>query len=321
MKNLEKIKGRSLLFLVSAILLLCVGFIFIGCGSEGKLKIADPFSGAFALDMSVSECADNNGCSVAFTSESFALDKYNIAGKELTLEAWIKPKTTAATIVFSRELAGGVKLLTGTTTTPNAVIPQFKMVRLLSDGTTTVDYLAESTESIAVDTWSHIAGMMVKADHSAVHPSVTCGGAESSSTGPHMDILINGVVKGCVKSYGGAGDTTAEADAYASNPQAGFNEMAIPYTGVIDEFRFWTTARNVATCMNTELGNNSGDCGRINDNLISNLRFNEGEGHSVTDLAGIGSGTPEYSDPNNAGLFLELSTGWTAGKDNLIAAD
>jgi hypothetical protein len=82
---------------------------------------------------------------------------------------------------------------------------------------------------------------------------------------------------------------------------------------ILDEVRIWTTDRTdlIATCMDTELGFNSGECGRRIDSLIGYIRFNEGVGSSISDTQGFGSGSVEYPDPNNAGSFLSFDTGWT----------
>ena len=93
-------------------------------------------------------------------------------------------------------------------------------------------------------------------------------------------------------------------------------------SGAIDEARLWTTARTAAQiseCRGQELGNNSGTCGRINDNLVTYIRFNEGEGHSITDLAGLGSGAKEYTIGDN--VFGEWDTGWITTGPTLTPAD
>ncbi|MDH4029026.1 MAG: hypothetical protein OEU95_09375, partial [Nitrospirota bacterium] len=111
---------------------------------------------------------------------------------------------------------------------------------------------------------------------------------------------------------------------YAHNPASG--SIASTFNGAIDEFRLWTNDRTayIATCKDVELGYNSGACGRVDTGLIAYMRFNEGEGHTVTDLAGLGSGSKEYKAAQAEDCppegWCEWNTGWTTGP-SLTPAD
>lgn len=322
MKKVKKIKGKLTLLLVVAISVLCVGLLISGCGSSSKMKVANPSEGAYAIDFS--DCPIASSCSVVVESTSFDLDRYNIEAKEVTMEAWINPGTTAATSVVKRMGSRGVELSLNATSTPNSVIPEFTIMRVPVTGlssTSTVEYSVESSSEITINSWYHIAGVLTNKDHNGVH--TTCSGAESEAW--HIDLYVDGSFKGCATTKGGTTsdaqtDLTADADAYADNPAA--NDLTAEFTGgVIDEARIWTVARTeaqIAECKGTELGKNSGTCGRINDSLIAYQRFNEGEGHTVTDFAGLGSGAKEFRE--SEGVFPEWNTGWVAGAP-ITAAD
>lgn len=425
MKKLSESKSRSLVFLVSAIVVLCVAFVVINCGSGPQMKIADPYRGHFAVDLT--DCTDDggssvSGCGVSFTSATFTSSetssKYSIQGKEFTMEAWAMPKSTSTSYIFTRMGARGAGLgvkpivkisascnaatptvftftaahgftvgqklnatvLAGcgiaatdyyvcsvpsattmtvdddagcgstvggqagsalgiTWSAPDNVTPTFTIKRVVesilnSAGTSTVTYTVSSSASIARNAWSHIAGMLVNKDHSG----------SDGCTGPHIDILVNGVNKGCATTLGGTSadgdiDNAANNDnssgklgadlsgimGYAHNPADG--SIGSSFQGAIDEARLWTNDRTayITTCKDVELAYNSGVCGRVDTGLIAYMRFNEGEGHSVTDLAGLGSGGKEYKEVNVGDCppegWCEWNTGWTSNVPTLTSAD
>jgi hypothetical protein len=208
MKKLWQLKNKATWVLLTGILVLCTGFIFISCGVGPQLKARDSNAGQFAFDFN--KCSGIS-CSLGFKMNSVIPDKYRIGNKEITLEVWIKPKSTSTSIVFSRnDGARGAKLtvegIGGNTT---QVTPKFTINRLVTDpitfATSTASYMV-SGSNVLLNVWNHIAGFIVAADHSAVHPTVTCAGAEAQL--PHLDIFVNGTISACATSRGVTNDTT-----------------------------------------------------------------------------------------------------------------
>lgn len=328
MKKMQRINSKLFLLLVAAIVVLCAGFLIVGCGStSGKMKIADSEKGAYAHDGS--DCP-NTACSVVFDSSSFELAKYNIEAKEVTMEAWINPKDTSAANVFKRsDGSRGISLSVAQVVSPAptstvTLHPTFSIQRVPIIGGTssgTVEYTIQSSSAISINAWHHVAGILTNQIH-GVDVHAACSDAESEDW--HIDIYVDGVFEGCATTKGGT-DETLGVNAYAHNPAD--DALTVNFNGSVDETRIWTEARTLAQlteCKGQELGNNSGTCGRVNDSLITYMRFNEGEGHTVTDLAGLGSGSAEYAAigdecPEGDG-WCEWETGWVEGaKDSGVA--
>ncbi len=319
---MKKIKEKLLLFLVVAIVMTSASFLIVGCGTSPTPKVVDSNKGQYALDFNATDCP-NPSCIAVISSSSFTLDKYKIAGKELTIEAWVMPKSTSTPgDVFTHLNAAGAKMFLAGNGTTTHVVPKFQISRLLdiSGVTSTVSYVV-SGAPILLDTWSHVAGVLANANHSSVAGHPTCSGAEALE--PHMDFIVDGDISACATSRGAVNDDEAPVG-FAHNSTEGSVGMGI--NGIIDEVRFWTTDRtaeisSATHCRNQELDNTSGACGRDNDNLITYIRFNEGVGSSINDAAGLGAGAGEYPDPDNVGEFLHWETGWVAQPTILIPAD
>lgn len=328
MKKAIQVKDKAIFLLLSAILVVCVGFVVIGCGTGPATKAANPNHGQFALDFTDCPVAT---CLVAFSEDTF--DNNKVENKPLTIEAWLKPKATSTGSVYKRMTEARGIGLSYVGASPTQVTPVFTVRRSVASpssatGTSTVSYTTNGT-NILVNTWSHIGGILVYNEnaaagtaHAAVHTAagVACAGvgADLDATDDtwHMDMYVNGVLSSCAATYGGttaAGDLdpTAAASAYVQEP-ADHSSSPGNFLGIIDEARLWNTERTISTCMGTELGT-SGVCNRSDESLISYLRFNEGEGPTIYDWSGVlGSGGKEYADPANAGEFLEWETGWTS---------
>jgi hypothetical protein len=320
MKIFEQIKGKSPLFLVSAILILCAGFIIEGCG-DPELKTTDSKKGQCALDFTRAG-AD---VGVVFAgNDSFP----SIAGKEVTVEAWIMPKASSTPGgIFGRADNNGILMWM------EDYVPKFT-VRVLTSATSTpgttdgsVDYTVEGI-ALAQGIWSHIAGVLVDDDHTNssgdgdVHGACTVAGAESQR--PHLDLYVNGHFVDCATVYGGTslqGDPDpadpAKADQSVTDPDifGGTSDSnyatigladASQFEGVVDEVRLWTVARTSAqmkACMGRELSTSGdGDCGINTKKLKGYWRFNECEHAKTMDWSGAGSsgvvelGSHEWED-------------------------
>lgn len=312
MQVLKQIKKKSSLLLIAGIFIVSIGFIIISCGKKPTLKTANPYQGAYALDNT--DCPDLGNCTASFTSLALNELRRNIAGKEITMEGWIKPKLTSAfsRVVYQRsDTVNGVFLSVAPSSSLTVVTPTFT-IRRAKATTGTDEYTVTSTIDVALNTWAHIAGILVNDDHTVDDPNdddvihAACAGAEAGaeSQTPHLDIYVDGVFAGCASTASG----------YASNPP-GLALAVGNFLGIVDEFRLWTVSRLMSgalPCMNTELGYSSDTCGRLHDSLISYMRFNEGSGHNVGDFTGLGSAGKEYPDPDLAGEFLDWETGWTS---------
>ncbi len=341
MKKIMRVKNKATLLLISAILVLCIGFIIAGCGTSPQLKAPETNNGAFAQDGTDCPSAP---CITAFSNAGGVLE--TISGKEITLEAWIKPKATSTTSSALKRLTGSGAALKVNFDTGTLVKPRFEIVRVVASAsgsgtppTSTASYIVIG-DSIDTSTpvWTHIAGVLTNKDHSAVAGHPACADATPIGADPHvadgsalndpwhLDFYQGGTLVSCGVTYGSTtvatdNDPTFAADAYTLEPVD--NSAAITYTdGIIDEARIWNVDRSafISECMNAELGL-TGNCSRLN-NLVLYSRFNNGEGHFVTDLSGVmGNGGREYADPLNSGEFLDWITGWTTDIPPITAAE
>lgn len=269
----------------------------------------------FALDFT--DCP-GVACFVSFNQPDGVSEK--IEGKEITLEAWIKPKSASGSIILSRaDFKRGAVLQVRATSTPSSVVPRFEIRRVLSNGTSSVAYFVDGVSITINSVWTHISGILTNRNHSAIpgHPHCTSAYDPDARDDPwHMDIYQNGLIKGCAATYGGMisrgyPDPTPAALAYAHEPLGNYAD--VNYSGgIIDEARIWNMNREpfLNECMFSELGM-SGNCSYTN-NMVLYSNFNEGEGDTVTYWSGVmGSGIKEYIDPAQMGLFLPWESGWT----------
>ena len=318
MKRIMQAKNKVTFLLLFAILVLCIGFIFVACGVGPVTKGVNNDRGNFALD--TTDCpGGRTSCTANATASDHAYSKNSIQGKPLTLEAWIKPKATSSVYILRHIQSRGAGLkVAGIGGNTTQVTPMFEIRRVVTTvgggGVTSSVSYTVSGSVIDLNAWTHIAGILTNDVHSvAVHAACTdATGAESDPW--HMDIYLNGVYSDCTETYGGTADDTysdptAAAVAFADAP--GAKQVNIQAQGIVDETRIWTTDdRTILDCMNQELGT-SGTCDRTDSNLLSYLRFNAGAGHSVMDEAGIfaGAGLVYILTP---GDFSSWDTGWTS---------
>jgi hypothetical protein len=161
MKIFQRIKGKSPLFLISAILILCAGFIIISCG-DPELKTTDSKKGQCAIDFNSAP----DLVTIFAGNDSFP----SIAGNELTVEAWIKPisETNTAGGVFGRYDAAGVIMWVKENE------PKFAIrTRPATPSGTSTDSMVRSNVSMTSNMWYHIAGVLANTNHTDVHPSST----------------------------------------------------------------------------------------------------------------------------------------------------
>ncbi|RJQ19451.1 MAG: LamG domain-containing protein, partial [Nitrospiraceae bacterium] len=313
MKLIGHIKNKSTLLFLIAIAALCIGFILTACGTEPQTKVALVNDGVYGIDF--------NASSFTKTVLYAASKMPDQGGKmfdqtgELTVEAWVK-RITSGTLkggILSRyssgnndSTGGGVLLLVDNNQPKFMVQTTFYTSTSLSS--------AVSGATLNVDEWTHIAGVVVNEDHSAVHAECTGGLANiGRAETPHIDIYINGVFANCASTNslfagndGVSGDTSEHriwvgmiTDGVTFNtatpcysPVLCFDSILTnaKFEGVIDEVRFWTVARSQADiqeCMNQELGL-TGACKVDNTKLKAYYRMDEGSGHSVADVSGSG---------------------------------
>jgi hypothetical protein len=321
MTKIIQVKNKATLLLISAILVLCIGFIIAGCGAGPQFKVQDPNAGQFAIDFT--DCPIANQCSTSLQNLD-GVDE-SIEATALTYEAWIKPKSNSDGTVLKRGDAKKGALLHVSTSGPDSVVPRFEIRRVQSDGTSSVAYLVEGTPITINSIWTHIAGILVDKNgvnataHAVSHviAGVACTGVDGDATDDpwHLDLYQGGTLTACAETYTGnpATDDTPAAEAYAHEPENLDAFTGITFGGIIDETRIWTVDRaeggGLSLCMNREL-DRSGDCG-YESNMVVYARFNEGEGHLFGDFSGIfGSGGKEYPNPD-AGGFLDWNSGWT----------
>jgi len=326
MKRNLALKQKIFLCLIIAILIICVGFIFISCGNGPQSKIANPDKGAFALDFT--NCENANGCSALI-----GVDSRSIANKDITIEASVKSKAATASAfdgaIFGRFDTSGIMLYVKDGE-PKAAI---RRVGATGTATATADYIVSSGIQILDNAWHHIAAVLTAEDHSTLHAD--CGATDTDNktdtvncplsgticnNGIHLDIYVDGEYKECNTTFGENNDTAVTQPAYAGDP---FGESAsvgffaevslsesldglnnVKFPGVIDEARLWGVARTqsqIDQCRSQELTLDSGVCGRITPNCMIYLRFNEGAGETINDWCGLGTGV----------LAPDWTNGWT----------
>jgi hypothetical protein len=108
MKRLYQSREKLLLFLIMAILTLCVGFLIIGCGNSPQQKVKDTDKGSYAIDFSL--CPGDKCAGEVEGTDGNPLP--SIEGKEFTVEAWVKrsPDSTLNGGIFGRFAAKGFGL-------------------------------------------------------------------------------------------------------------------------------------------------------------------------------------------------------------------
>jgi hypothetical protein len=350
MKRLEHVKKKTSLILLGCILFLCAGFIVISCGTKPQKKVAEFNAGPYAIDFN--ECPAGT-CRGFVVSDVFDKDpSKTIAGKELTIEGWIKSRTSnpnnfTGAILGRFDTAGIVLFVNGGE--PKAAI---RRVGATGTATATADYIVSSGMQIVDNVWHHVAAVLTAEDHSAVHAD--CGDTDADNktdtvncpdagtvcnNNIHFDIYVDGAYKECNTTYGQSNDTSVTHPEFAGAPGDhilsvgvfaeslafdvdGLNNATFP--GVIDEVRLWGTARTqneIQKCMNQELSLDGSTCGRVTSSCIAYLKLNEGSGGAIYDWCGLGSGVLEYGNPNPPPVVLDFTQGWTKDTPNISEGD
>jgi hypothetical protein len=351
MKRIVTFQQKLLLVLVVAILFVCFGFIFISCGKGPQSKIADPDKGAYALDFTK--------CESASTCRALMEMHRSIADKDLTIEAWVKSKASNPNDftggIFGHFDTAGI-ILYAKNGVPKAAI---RRVGASGTATATADYIVSSGMQIVDHVWHHIAAVLTGEDHSAVHadcgstdPANKTDAVNCPLPGTvcnndiHLDIYVDGVYKECNTTYGESNDTTVTSPEYTKDPNTDFESVGVfaegklkannmmldgiddspdplvTFPGVIDEPRLWGIARTqdqINQCKSRELSLDSGTCGRMTNNLLSYLRFNEGTGATINDWTGLGTGVLE--DVITGVGQPPWTTGWTTDSPGLERND
>ncbi len=292
MNNLMQINKKLLVF---TILIVCAGFIFIGCGTgiSPQEKVVNPNAVQNSIDFT--DCT-GTFCRVMVTIDDEAPSYPAVDGIPLTVEAWVNVKSASTTGTVAARIGaqGGLALVV------NNNQPKFLIRQAGMGGATSTERIVASSVSLIQDVWTHIAGILSNTAH--VHPSSTCSSVTANEI-HHLDILVDGVFTAC-------GTTGSE---FASSPDLPLLQFMavgvhgesgvtidgnitgdIPFNGIIDEVRLWgveRTSTEINACMKKELGL-TGDCNRMNG-MVGYMRFNEGQGTTTTDWIGLGSGVKE----------------------------
>jgi hypothetical protein len=295
MSKLAQIRNKSLLLLVTGILVLSVGFIFISCGKDPQLKVAESDNGPFAIDLSLAP--------VPF-GVFFAVnhDFPSITGKELTVEAWVKSKTSSLSGgIMGRNDGKGIVLFVKNNE-PKLGIRRSPIVPEpagCSQLVTSSECIVDSNALLVQDVWTHIAGVLTSEDQSSGPANCTAVGTEN----PHIAIYINGQLQNCsttgsLFAEDPASDIFAVGTIGDAGPDIDNGGVNGRFDGVIDEVRLWTVARSraqIQACMGQELSFTvKGDCYMDPSILKGYWRFNEGDGSASTDFSGAwGTGAVE----------------------------
>ena len=311
MKQLDAIKKKLPLLLLTGIVLVCLSFVLINCGLGPKGKIVDPDAGPFAVDFS--DCpSDSTSCWVVVDSNAFTSPSKKMAARELTAEAWVKLKSTSTSAaIFGRMDSSGIMLYV------KNGIPKAAVRRTAggAGSTSTIDVITGAASMLQANIWTHIAAVL----------------SFPSSATSTLDLYINGQLANSTgaavakKDYTEPGGTLMGVGTFLD--AVNVDGVSSPLKqGIVDEARLWGTARTpgeINKCMNQELSLDSGTCGRMTNNLIGYLRLNEGKGDITNDWAGLGSGVKERTNPNATPGHETLSwnSGWTSDTPNLKRTD
>ena len=323
MKRFKQVKTRLLLFLISGILLLSIGFLSCGTGSQTKTTVPD--RGAYAVDFSAAPSQ------LGFIDLGRSIN--SMAGlTEFTVEAWVKRNTSGVLegAIFSR--SGNID----TSVPPDGIDDVGDGIVLYIDvNRPTVimviagsPYSVTSTTSLTNGQWTHIAGVL----HAAVH---------GSCSSPHLDIYVGGTFNNCANatypaafSYNERIGRPHSSFDPGSGPPTAIEAIDTKLNAVVDEVRFWKVARTasqIQTWMNKEITETNWNQANPNDALIGYWMLNEGAGTAIIDSSGIGNGgTKDYCDCVNYVCTDSLGTtivgcesggnsilwegGWTTGK-------
>ncbi len=305
MRRLYWIKTKSLFFLISGILILCIGFLIVSCGKGPQTKVAIVDRGPFAVDLS--EAPANIG--VMFLAGS-ALP--NISDKGFTIEAWIKRKTNSTSTPFQGTVFSWFDTDPDITNKGRGVMlyiqdnkPFFKINPSFSSTIPSTSFTVGGNIELPYNEWRHVAGVLTNVPPDDP-PTSSC--AEK----PHLEIYVDGVLKNCATTNSQFASTpSAIVDGTmgvlkdAQVPPPAINGTTITsitrFNGVIDEVRFWTIARKgdeIIDCKDTELSFSpqNASC-RIDPSILKGYwRLNEGAGSSASDSSGHGlSATKESS--------------------------
>lgn len=326
MFNLEKAGSGVFLILISGILILGMGFIFMSCGKDPQWKVADSDKGQFAVDFSLAP-ADKSGNGSGVNSNFPSIE-----GKELTIEAWVKSRSDDLNGgIFGRMDAKGIALYVKDNE-PKMVVRRWPIaggeMRCDQLSPTSTECIVGSGFQLPKDVWTHIAGVLTMEDHGSGPNDCVNVGSEK----PHLAIYINGELRNCATTESLSAINVSVTDYLTIGyVQARFcetpEELCPPdkehfldnntikdttrFNGVIDEVRFWWVARTQAqiqACMGQELSfDKPGDCYVDPSILIGYWRLNEEEGDHIFDISGMGSsGILESSGE-------AWDTGWVEG--------
>lgn len=359
MKKITQLRNKKMLLLLSAIAILCAGFIIIGCANGPQTKSKDADAGAYAIDFSI--CPDTACHIILYTlsddgSSSLFKDdpSKQIEDKELTLEAWVKFKTDdEPSAIFGRMDSGGAALYTRLNSSTSVTTPRFMIRRVANvatdPGTSTVEHFVDSGVDVStiLNVWTHIAGVLV--DEAHTHPvSASCTVAAMAER-PHMDMYINGNFTECATTFGNVANSGDPDDmttpSFAHEPAGAnlfvgaFNLSGDPIgqgndtlgplitsdmsiNGIIDETRLWTTARTqsqIELCRWTEL--DSFSSGDCGA-LTDNLvaYFRFNEGEGIPTMDRKGLGAGRKESLGTP-TWTGWTTGWTTDTPSLTRAE
>lgn len=222
MKQFRTIVEKLPFLLTLGILIVCACFVFLSCGKGPQQKVLDAIAGAFAVNFS--DCP-NDPCKVILAGGVLQTEPRNVAGKELTAEAWVKVDSDAAKggilgrldgaglILFLNERqpkfairrapigsepasctnlhATSTECIVKAKSAPDTIIPP-----PAGSPTGTPATIIENPFKLVVDSWYHIAGVLTTQDQSSGPNDCPSYGNES----PHLAIYINGDLNNCASS-------------------------------------------------------------------------------------------------------------------------
>lgn len=312
MMHVGRIKKSVPLFLVLGILVVCIGFLIVSCGTNPQQKVETITGGAYSLDFSDCPAPGGNVCYVVNESNVFKRDSNKtMAGKELTAEAWVNLHSASASgAVFGRLDSSGIMLFVNSGV-PKAVV---RRVTGAAPATATTDMIVgDLATALTARVWTHLAAVLSFPTSSTSKLDLYVDGqlADTQTVDENANTVARSEFTEPSSDYMTAGFNISEFEFDGLAKKTIFN-------GLIDETRLWGVARTqseIQACMSVELGLDGSTCGRMTNDLIGYYRFNEGSAHTVNEWTGLGTAVKEYVDPNSSNdpPVESWNSGWTSG--------
>ncbi len=233
MKKIKQMKGKLLLFLTTAIFILCAAFLIVSCGNKSQQKAKDSNAAASAVDFSTA--ASGGPCPVApcygLATGTTLNPVPSIDRSPFTLEAWVKRTGTLNASIFGfMDSKGGMLYVKNNvpkfvirrnpTTTDVAAANRTALSECVSNGVTTTECIVPAvTQAGSVSSATAIYTIPgTAAITSTISSAITVNSASPAAT---FIPAVTSTVTQIQLSSGTADAVTLPAGAYQAFPTPG----------------------------------------------------------------------------------------------------